>query len=564
MADSTLFVANVSGTVKGGVSMTLAPKTLLVGPTGAGKSRVVNTIELATMGYASDIVGRPEVRSGPDLIALAPEDGPLEARVTLSDGRSAAFRVERKGPGKTSRPAHASPDGVRVVFPATDAVAALRGNVEKARTFVLKHSGLNIDNAAIQERLADHGDWYAADFAGEGEQAPMLRLLAARTLADNERRRVTKQLSLLADAPQGVAKPRAEEIEAAQEAARAAVVRYNEALKIPETLDLNALHGEATGALEALKKQEQRVAQLSAVAETETDTTHEAVKARSALVTLFSLVASYTPEPRNAECILCGSATHVDPADYRQRAEATANANRAAQAVMQAREHLPREQETMARCQARAEKLVHAYREAHAAQTDAAQTDRTARVREAYAAMTAAEGHLHALKAQEREAVNAAAMAEKRAKLKGEKIVWEARYTACADLTGDLVHEARAAFVARVQSYLPETDTFDLVLREHGRDVCLFGFRRDGALHTALSGAEWARLTLALGAVCTPDGGDVLAILAPEERAYDGVTLAAMMRGLSEAPGQVILTSTVKPRGRTPKGWTVIEVGGEG
>ena len=560
MADPTLFVANVSGTVKGGVSMTLAPKTLLVGPTGAGKSRVVNTIELATMGYASDIVGRPEVRSGPDLIALAPEDGPLEARVTLSDGRSASFRVERKGPGKTSRPAHASPDGVRVVFPATAAVAALRGNVEKARTFVLRHSGLNIDNATIQERLADHGDWYAADFAGEH---PMLRLLAARTLADDERRRTTKQLSLLADAPQGATKPQAEEIEAAQEAARAAVVRYNEALKIPETLDLNALHGEATGALEALQAQEQRVAQLAAVAETETDTTHEAVKARSALVTLFSLVAEYTPEPRNAECILCGSSTHVDPADYRRRAEATANANRAAQAVMQAREHLPREQETLARCQARAEKLVLAYREAHAAQTDAAQTDRTAQVREAYAAMTTAEGHLHALKAQEREAVNAAAMAEKRAKLKGEKIVWEARYTACADLTGDLVHEARAAFVARVQSYLPETDTFDLVLREHGRDVCLFGFRRDGALHTALSGAEWARLTLALGAVCTPDGGDVLAILAPEERAYDGVTLAAMMRGLSEAAGQVILTSTVKPRGRTPKGWTVIEVGGE-
>jgi len=35
------------------------------------------------------------------------------------------------------------------------------------------------------------------------------------------------------------------------------------------------------------------------------------------------------------------------------------------------------------------------------------------------------------------------------------------------------------------------------------------------------------------------------------------------MRGLSDAPGQVILTSPVRPRGKTPRGWTVIEVGTE-
>ena len=51
----------------------------------------------------------------------------------------------------------------------------------------------------------------------------------------------------------------------------------------------------------------------------------------------------------------------------------------------------------------------------------------------------------------------------------------------------------------------------------------------------------------------------MLAILTPEERAYDGVTLAAVMRALSDAPGQVIITSPIKPRGRTPKGWLIIE-----
>ena len=93
MAEKHLYVAHVRGTVKGGVDTALAPKTLIVGPNGAGKSRVVNAIELAVSGYASDVVGRPQMRSGSDLIALAPDGEPLHAVATLSDERSASFRV---------------------------------------------------------------------------------------------------------------------------------------------------------------------------------------------------------------------------------------------------------------------------------------------------------------------------------------------------------------------------------------------------------------------------------------------------------------------------------------
>jgi hypothetical protein len=133
--------------------------------------------------------------------------------------------------------------------------------------------------------------------------------------------------------------------------------------------------------------------------------------------------------------------------------------------------------------------------------------------------------------------------------------------TVCTDLVDDLVKDGRNGFIGRVQQYLPDGDTFSLVLRQNKRDVCMFGLVRDGVLHTALSGAEWSRLTLALGAACIPEDDDTIAILTPEERAYDGVTLAAVMRSLSRAPGQVILTSPIKPRGRTPAGWTVIEAG---
>jgi len=81
---------------------------------------------------------------------------------------------------------------------------------------------------------------------------------------------------------------------------------------------------------------------------------------------------------------------------------------------------------------------------------------------------------------------------------------------------------------------------------------------RDGVLHTALSGAEWARCTAAIAAALTAD--QPFAVIIPEERAYDAKTLAQVMRALSNASGQVILTSPVKPAGKTPAGWTVIDV----
>jgi hypothetical protein len=567
MATVPLHVAHVRSNVKGGVDLALGPKTLIVGPSGAGKSRVLNSIELALSGYASDIVGRPAMKQGSELIALAPADKPLEASVTLSNGETGAYRIERKAGGKTGRPAHAlSVGSFRVVsYPASAVVKALRGTVKTARTFALQHSGLDLTREAIADRLPPKmREWYS-DFCG-----PALgSLVTARDTATAEVKRARADLKAALAAIEsawGAASLSVDEdaIEAAQLVARDANEVYLEARKLPEVVDLQAMHAEAAAALEGLQAQEKRAAQLAAVAETTTDTTHEAVKARSALVTLFSLVASYTPEPRETECILCGSTTHIDPADYQRRAESTAEANRTAQAVMVAQEALPRERVALTQWQSTAEKRVHAYREAHAAQAEAEAVDRTAVVQAAYNALVAAERAL-----QELMGIKARWEGLERARTRAEVAsaeveTWNDREMAMGDLVDDLVVEAREAFVSRVQSFLPDTDTFDLVLRVGQRDVCMFGFRRDGELHTALSGAEWARLTCALGSVCVPSDDAALAIIAPEERAYDGVTLAAMMRGLSKSPGQVILTSPVKPRGRTPKGWTIIEAGGEG
>ena len=50
------------------------------------------------------------------------------------------------------------------------------------------------------------------------------------------------------------------------------------------------------------------------------------------------------------------------------------------------------------------------------------------------------------------------------------------------------------------------------------------------------------------------------AILIPEDRAWDGKTLSSVMKGFSNFDGQVIMASTIRPTGRPPKGWNIIDM----
>jgi hypothetical protein len=51
-----------------------------------------------------------------------------------------------------------------------------------------------------------------------------------------------------------------------------------------------------------------------------------------------------------------------------------------------------------------------------------------------------------------------------------------------------------------------------------------------------------------------------LKVFTPEERAFDPSTLREVMAALSSAPGQVIITSPIKQKGRLPKGWTILDL----
>ena len=49
-------------------------------------------------------------------------------------------------------------------------------------------------------------------------------------------------------------------------------------------------------------------------------------------------------------------------------------------------------------------------------------------------------------------------------------------------------------------------------------------------------------------------------VLIPEDRAWDGKTLSSVMRAFSKFDGQVIMASTIRPTGRTPRGWKIVDM----
>jgi energy-coupling factor transporter ATP-binding protein EcfA2 len=571
------YIERVSGNVKGGCDTTIGRLTLLYGPNGAGKSRVVNTLELATSGEASDIVGREKVRRGSDLITLAPEEENLTATAYTDDGVVCSFSIERNGPGKTRDPVSTPlPSGYSVIFPIRDVVTALRGQVGTARTFVLQHSGLDVSQEAVVSRFPElmrplYTTFLAnyAHLTSPVEQLILIREDAKKTAsaakskakqAEQITEELSRQLSLTC--------PTDEEREKAQARVREANRVYNDACKLPEPPDLAVLFEQAKEAIEksdAAEKEVDRLREIANVPE------NRILNLQGALYTILGL---YVEQGGVGPCVVCQQnvETTVPALEGRRRKiEDAAQTERQRQEAVSA---LVRQEAVYQNRHALALNAIKAYKDAEAKQVEGfvSKEDKQTKIREAYLALTEAE-KVHREMSEEvgkwkkvQEARQQQIIAKREAKEAAELS------EECQKVADQLINAGRAGFVARVQKYLPSSDNFDLILQEGKREVCIFGFRRGTMIQSALSGAEWARLTIALAAAvldAAPPTENSIAILTPEERAFDARTLAAVMRALVHAPGQVILTSPVAPRKEEQPeliaaGWKILKIGKKG
>lgn len=126
----------------------------------------------------------------------------------------------------------------------------------------------------------------------------------------------------------------------------------------------------------------------------------------------------------------------------------------------------------------------------------------------------------------------------------------------CTELLKRIVLEAFSEFKHKVNRYLPEDWNLD-----YNEELECVGLNQgDRGIFTSLSGAEWATVVTAVACAAgdTRDKDEPI-VLVIEDRAWDPKTLSSVMKQLQKFNGQVVIQSTVKPRGRISSEWTVIE-----
>lgn len=578
------YAARVDSCLKGCGQVDLGQKVLISGPNGSGKSAIPGAVELALSRRVSDVTGRDSIANPGDLIALAPgREGELYSEVVLSDGARCVFRTSGGG-GRGKKGDHRLPDGVdpERVFPLRRVKEALLGAPATTRAFFFAEVCRGIADSDVLRALpVPYHEQYTA-LIGPPElhpgEAPVDALLRALEEA-GKRQREAAAASKAADATatamgQGLAPDApAADVDAAAQRLAAARRHLESALREHERLRVAHAHvgfqQERARALDEtrlhLAEWKARLADLERLGAAPAGESADAVAARAARIAALLTVVQLHVARAATECVLCGAAT--TPAALRLRATQVAEAVAGLEARDALSRHANDARQAIGNLVRQEEAYVEALRQGNAITGSVVLVEgppSTTAIDEARASVATLE-QAHVALAHTRTSWEGVRRAQGLVATKAaEASEWERCAAALRKVVRDLLDARVAGFVAHVQSFLPPGDRFHLRLREGDRDVCQYGLLRPGSpnhpgvpdvLHTALSGSEWARVTLAMSAAISAN--DDLAILVLEDRAFDAPMLKSVLEALASYPGQVFVTTPLKPP--RVRGWTVIK-----
>ncbi|HLE68738.1 MAG TPA: hypothetical protein VJH87_03575 [Vicinamibacteria bacterium] len=550
-------VDKVESSIKGGVKAKLGRKTLILGANGLGKSAIVNAVELAGTGKASDVAGRSVLAKDADLFMLAPPGKDhVSARAYLSEGAGTAAWELRKGH-------RAKRTGPEVHFPLRDVQEALLGSAETARKWVLQHGTpfswsdvIMLVPLSLQPKLAS---------LGRGPD-PASSLTTALERARTEVRTANasaKTLRSLSSPSQPPPDPVfIAELEGIISAWQlrgnaagpddSAVQILKEALETRRT-QISSLEGrvnEIEAKLASLPKPQGNFEVL-----------------RSAITVVETIAAGHF-----ARCPICEGKVDLEA----MKAKCISGKAKVKALLAQAEEW----NATVKDRESSLSELRMARRGADTLATEFARAEKTVKKDDSPVpamSLEAAQEKLRSLMSI-RAGWDASQRAEERAlAAESDAHEWSQLADALSKALGVLVEKARAGFVSKVQRFLPTSDVFGVELLDGEREVLRVGLLRESggrtadvmgpparALHAALSGAEWARVTAALALAVAPTTAPC--VVCPEERAFDPDTLTSVLEAFgaalegSDGP-QVIVTSPNPPR-EVPAGWTVVDLGG--
>jgi len=562
---ATVYACRVASNVKKGVDVELSRLTLLIGPNGSGKTSVQNALELALCGFASDVEGRDKVKLAHALARLGPGDQPLISNVTLSDGREASWTLKPNKKGGYHDPEHVPPNGLRVIFPVSDVREVLGSSPETIRTWLMGRVSSEVREQDILTRLPDDlQEEYriaSAKFRTMPGWTEIDILLAVIEDAKKEARKLDTQnkgaKQTMETMSEGLGyEPSVAEVQEAEDEVQAAEKDYQTAMMLPRPVvpDLSGMRTRAEGAVSEYHK----ASETARLAHSAIPPLHPQEEALIDFRSKLADICSLTDAMGAKNCLCCDSPLNIG---LQQRANHLRRENESgAAAVVSKRLYEKKQQEADSLRQA-AEQLIKSFQQA---EVDAQRAAASAVQRQDTDALglvvVQARSRLNELKMQQRQWKSVRAAKDEIRKTTEAAKNLKALAEEAGTVVDDLLKKAHTKFEKAVQEYLPPGDVFRMVLVENKKPVCRMGFKRGETLHTALSGAEWARLTLALGCATFKADDKTLAIFTPEERAFDGDTLATVMNALSDAPGQVLLQSPTAPTNGYHDEWSVVDL----
>ena len=562
-----MHIDKVVSNVKKGTNINLSPRTLIVGKNGSGKSTITQSIELAMGGFVTDLVGRDMVKRSSDLMVLSNDGKTLESTAHHSEGGKSTYHATTDESGGVKRGVR---KGLKARFVFQEVENHLTGSAAKAQSWLLTQ--VNLNRAEVMKSLGeDYTDLYETitDSLGNLNEVELLQQ------ATQNQKEVLKGY-----------KPRMEELQVLIDQ----VSRAGEAVKRDDSVANRKTDMEdARKHLQALIADKARLkeannhiytayelgAYMRQIQEEEVAFTkafdamkQEASKAlgsesgqskmvlallESAFVALSAQHQCSTFNPRlGEECVTCGEGKFQPSLEGRlEQIRGQIIQYRSIQTSENIENPLPELERWEAKI-AKMKEVAKLMRESVGEKVDLTRHDD--------AIQQTRQGilTLEAIARSKEESYNRydqiISYKKRIEELEGKKRFVHSFIKACQRTIKEAVTHICAAFSHRVSQYLPPSDIFELKIVG---ERCIFGLKRKAKLYQGLSGAEWVKVILAIGAATSST--EDFNVYMPSERAYDSKTLKEMMLAFGDYQGQVILTTPAATFKRV-KGWKIINL----
>jgi len=545
-----MYIKHIESTVKVGVDAQLGQKTIVIGKNGAGKTALLNSIELALCGWASDYRGKAQIKRPADIIRLA-QDKEISVALTMSDGKTRTYHTKKRGKGATK--AKTTGRSIASHFPHIEIQKILSGSAEVIKQWLMQH----------------------CDSESEGELRKILgkRYDDLKSFADRRKSDPAAVLESYIDEQKIVRGDLVSEIDALEN-----VIDMLGA-EIPPTLPADKLQ-ELTGRvqeMEALiRDKEIKMHKLEEACRVEKSAKEEAqllFQAYSEAVDEEKECGVAAPVPQRAKflsalrdkliqlsevhvalgsshCLLCVNDAHVDFSSRIQRLVAQNMVHKETLAASTRKERVSRKvQELRIEMEARHAASNEAQRQRMTLETELQKY--VPRMAESHAELVKQlDDHAHATRQwRSVQAKRDEKDAKEEQVEKVKEFISLLRQAKTAVVSG-----AKDAFVEKVNAFLPDSKQFFVEFNDTQAD---YGFAVEDKKHYGLSGGEMAQLTIALARVTASD--DVFNIFTHSDKALDGDTLSFLMSHLSVENGQIILFSVFEPNS-VPEDWTVVRL----